>query len=123
MVTRFATLRADETLVDAVRVLLSGTQQDFPVVDDGRVVGLLTRRDLLAALPEQGRTAPIADAMHHTLEPVGAHAPLDDTYQRMQAEELPALPVMEANIAEFLLVRTAIRSGRAARNRETISHV
>jgi len=117
MVTRFATLDAQETLSDAVRALLSGTQQDFPVMEDGRVVGLLTRRDLLAALSESGPQAPVTQAMHGALQPVEAHAPLEETYQRMQSEDLPALPVtygghlvglltME-NIAEFLMIRAA----------------
>lgn len=117
MVTRFATLDARETLGDAVRALLSGTQQDFPVLDEGRVVGLLTRRDLLAALSAGGYDAPVAGAMHRALTPVEADTSLEETYQRMQTEELPALPVTQAgrlvgiltmeNIAEFLMIRAA----------------
>jgi Zn-dependent protease len=50
MLTRFATLDETETLGRAVQLLLSGSQQDFPVTSGGEVVGLLTRRDLLSAL-------------------------------------------------------------------------
>jgi CBS domain-containing protein len=117
MVTRFATLDARETLNEAVRALLAGTQQDFPVMEDGRVVGLLTRRDLLSALSENGFQAPVAAVMHGGVEPVEASAPLDETYQRMQTEDLPALPVVQAgrlvglltteNITEFLMIRAA----------------
>jgi Zn-dependent protease/CBS domain-containing protein len=117
MVTRFTTLDARETLGDAVRALLASTQQDFPVMAEGRVVGLLTRRDLLSALSENGPLAPVTQAMHDGLEPVEAHAPLEETYQRMQAENLPALPVTSGgqlvglltteNIAEFLMIRAA----------------
>jgi Zn-dependent protease/CBS domain-containing protein len=117
MITRFGTLDGRQTLGDAIRALLAGTQQDFPVMEEGRVVGLLTRRDLLAALAESGPQAPITQAMHGALEPVETHASLEETYQRMQAEDLPALPVTSGghlvglltmeNIAEFVMIRAA----------------
>lgn len=118
MLTRFATLDETETLGRAVQLLLSGTQQDFPVTSGGEVVGLLTRRDLLSALHESGPAAPISSAIRRDVEPVEARAPLEEIFQRMQVEELPAVPVTQAgrlvgmitmeNIAEFLMVRAAM---------------
>lgn len=117
MVTRFATLDTRDRLEDAVRALLAGSQQDFPVMDGGRVAGLLTRRDLMTTLSERGPTAPVAEVMHHDVEPVEAEAPLEETFLRMQAQDLPALPVTSAgrlvglltmeNITEFLMIRAA----------------
>jgi Zn-dependent protease/CBS domain-containing protein len=130
MLTRFATLDETETLGRAVQLLLSSTQQDFPVTSAGEgeatvaprvappVVGLLTRRDLLSALHESGPAAPISSAVRRDVEPVEARAPLEEIFQRMQVEELPAVPVTEGgrlvgmitmeNIAEFLMVRAAL---------------
>jgi Mg/Co/Ni transporter MgtE len=55
--------------------------------------------------------------MHEDVTPVESYAPLEETYQRMQTEDLPALPVTDAgrlvglltmeNIAEFLMIRAA----------------
>ena len=50
MLTDFKTLRAEETLADAASLILAGSQKDFPVVRDCRVVGLLLREDLFAAI-------------------------------------------------------------------------
>jgi Zn-dependent protease/CBS domain-containing protein len=118
MLTRFATLDEEETLGRAVQLLLSGSQQDFPVTSEGSVVGLLTRRDLLSALHEHGPAALVASAVRRDVEPVEARAPLEEIFQRMQVEGLPAVPVVEAgrlagmltmeNIAEFLMVRAAL---------------
>jgi Zn-dependent protease/CBS domain-containing protein len=118
MMTRFATLEVEDTLARAVQSLLSGSQQDFPVLAGEGVAGLLTRRNLLAALHEQGPAAPVAGAMQRDVLPVDANAPLEETFQRMQTEELSALPVTEAgrlaglltmeNIAEFLMIRSAL---------------
>jgi Zn-dependent protease/CBS domain-containing protein len=121
MVTRFASLEPDDTLGRAVQLLLSSTQQDFPVVQANQVMGLLTRRDLLSALHERGSAAPVSSAMRRDVPPVDASAPLEETFQRMQRENLPAVPVMEAsrlaglitmeNIAEYLMVSAALREG------------
>ena len=50
MITHFRTLRPDETLAQAVEHVAAGFQQDFPVVDDGHLVGVLTRHGLTTAL-------------------------------------------------------------------------
>ena len=49
MITHFRTLRPDETLAQAVEHVAAGFQQDFPVVEDGHLVGVLTRHDLTTA--------------------------------------------------------------------------
>jgi predicted transcriptional regulator len=118
MMTHFATLNAEEPLSRAVELLLSGAQQDFPVLTDGRVAGLLGRRELVSALQAQGPAAPVTRAMRTGIAAVEASAPLEETFQRMQTEELPAVPVTETgrlvglitmeNIAEFLMVRAAL---------------
>ena len=61
MLTHFRTLTPTSTLGDAVDLLLTGSQQDFPVVSNGQVEGMLTRSDLVNALPHRGRAAPLAD--------------------------------------------------------------
>ena len=63
MLTHFRTLTPTSTLGDAVDFLLTGSQQDFPVVANGRIEGMLTRSDLVKALTRSGRTAPVADNM------------------------------------------------------------
>ena len=66
MLTHFRTLTPTSTLGEAVDFLLTGSQQDFPVVANGRIEGMLTRSDLVKALARSGRTASVAD--HMTLE-------------------------------------------------------
>ena len=63
MLTHFRTLSPANTLGDAVDLLLTGSQQDFPVVANGRIEGILTRSDLVKALTRSGRSATVADAM------------------------------------------------------------
>lgn len=47
------TVEPGESLIDVAARMASSTFRRFPVVDDGRLVGLLSRRDVLRAL-EQG---------------------------------------------------------------------
>ena len=118
MVTRFASLGPEDSLGQAVQLLLAGTQQDFPVRQDGHPVGLLTRRDLLAALHEHGPSGAVSSAMRRDVAPVEANAPLEESFQRMQTDGLPALPVVRGgqlaglltmeNIAEYLMVTAAL---------------
>src|SRR5262249_16132717 len=89
MVTRFESLSPEDNLGHAAKLLLSTTQQDFPVKQDGHAVGLLTRHALLSGLHEHGPGAGVAEAMRQDIEAVEASAPLEETFQRMQSEGLP----------------------------------
>lgn len=63
MLTDFRHLDGGDTLADAVRLILEGSQQDFPVLEGVRVAGMLTRSDLLVALAEHGQDYPVTAAM------------------------------------------------------------
>lgn len=116
MLTHFRTLTPASTLGDAVDLLLTGSQQDFPVVADGRLEGMLTRSDLVKALPRHGRTALVADNMREC--PVAqASEMLETVLGRLQARNCHTIPVLEHgaliglvtldNVGEFLMVHAA----------------
>src|SRR5881227_1107400 len=55
MLTDFETLAPGDPGRRVLDLIIAGSQSDFPVVEDGRVVGVLLRRDVLNALAQHGQ--------------------------------------------------------------------
>jgi len=63
MVVDFARLTPDTSVAAAMEILRSSFQREFPVVENGRLVGTVRRRDLNAALLRESPTQLIRDLM------------------------------------------------------------
>ncbi len=118
MVTHVVTLPANATLDDAVEALLRTSQHEFPVVDDdGRLLGLLTRNDMIAAFKRQGGATPVDEVMHKGVPVIRPNDPLDHAFQLMEESSCPVLPVVDSegrlqglitpeNVGELMLVQS-----------------
>ena len=117
MLTNFQTLAPENTLGDAADLVLTGSQQDFPVVRDGHVEWVLTRSDLLAALVQRGRDAPVSEAVRRECLTAEASEMLESVLARLQQRDCHTLPVTEHgalvglvtmdNVGEFLMIQAA----------------
>ncbi len=120
MITRFETLVPGDPLQRAMDHALFGFQHDFPVVEAGRVVGVLTRADLMKGLADKGGDAPVGSAMTSHFETVQATEMLPSALERLDRSACPALPVLQGdrlvgvltpdNVGEFLAIRSALRA-------------
>ncbi len=118
MLTDFRTLHPDDTLQRAVELILAGYQQDFPVVVDGNVVGILSRNDLMTALAEHGQGHPVSAVMSTDFEAVDSSEMLQNAMARLQGCKCHIMPVLKAgvlrglltpeNIAEFMMIHSAL---------------
>jgi CBS domain-containing protein len=127
MITDVRTLAPGDPLSHAVRLILDGFQQDFPVVEDGAVVGMLTRRDLMRSLSERGESSAVGAAMNRDFPVSSPEEPVEEVLARLKSCNCQALPVVRArrllgvltleNVGEFMMVRTALGgvSGRGER--------
>jgi stage IV sporulation protein FB len=114
MITEFHTLDHGHTIRDAANLLLSTSQQDFPVMLGGQVVGLLGRNLLLKALASEGPDTYVAGVMDRdfvSLEPSADLAAVLPTMARagrcalvMDDSKLLGLLTTD-NLSEFLLLR------------------
>ena len=119
MMTRFRSLSPQEPLRVAAGELLSNPQQDFPVAEEDRVVGVLTRSDLIRAL-EQGREeARVADIMRPTCDVVTETDQLEKPYELLKGERCSSVPVVRdgrlvglitlENILDWVMLQTALQ--------------
>jgi stage IV sporulation protein FB len=119
MVTDFRTIPVHATLSQAVELLLSGEQREFPVVDNlGRTEGILTRDNLIRGLSQRGADSIVGQAMTADVPVVQSNLGFMEAVERLRSSRLPALPVVDAagalvglltqdNITDLLLVRRA----------------
>jgi Zn-dependent protease/CBS domain-containing protein len=124
MMTRFRTLRADDSLATAVEELLAGTQHDFPVLEGNRIVGLLRRNDLVRSLAASGPGTLVGAAMCRECPSVDAHASLDDALVSLRESKCNSVPVLAherlvgmlslENVSDLVMVRTAMRQQSAS---------
>ena len=122
MVTDFRVLAPGDTLDEAVRLVLSGSQHDFPVVDREQVVGVLTRGDLLKALAQAGGSARVDSVMQREFHVVDAAEMLERAFAQLQECRCHTLPVIRHgrleglltmdNVGEFVAIQAAL-AGRA----------
>jgi Zn-dependent protease len=119
LITDFRTLSPGDSLQAAGEHVLAGFQHDFPVVQDGRLVGVLTRAALLAALAQAGQASPVSQAMDTNFETADPAEMLEGVFGRLQACGCHSLPVVRAgrlvgiltmeNIGEFMMIQSALR--------------
>lgn len=115
MVLRFATVEAHDPLRRPLDELLAGSQEDFPVVERGRVRGMLYRTDLMQGLAEHGEAAPVSAVMCADLPVLDAATPLSDALERFEEHGGRTLPVMLNGRLVGLLTRQNIGELFAAR--------
>jgi Zn-dependent protease/CBS domain-containing protein len=96
MVTQFSSLPAGATLDEAVQSLLHTSQREFPVLDqDERLLGIVTREQLLSALRTRGGDVEITEVMHGNVPVLRPNDGLDQAFKKMQQAGEPALPVVD----------------------------
>ena len=124
MITRFQAVAPEHTLEDVSAHIISGYQQDFPVVDGSRVVGMLTRKDLLKALAQHSRDTRVSEVMQRDFQRAESAEQLTRVFERLQHCQCRSMPVLEQgrlvgvidmeNVGEFIALRSAMRDGLRA---------
>ncbi len=118
MLTQFDTLSPINSLRYVAQLVLAGTQQEFPVVEDGRPIGLVTRADFLNALTQYGSPGFVSQAMRRDFATVEATDPLAAAAAKLQAGQVRSLMVLRdgqlaglltlENVQEFALIQAAL---------------
>jgi Zn-dependent protease len=120
MLTDFKTLQTNDTLDRAVELTLSGSQKDFPVVDNGRVQGILTQTDLLKALSARDQYPNVNSAMQKSFVTVDSLEMLETAFTNLKEcnchtlavtlkGKLVGLLTMD-NLGEYMRIQTAMKS-------------
>jgi Zn-dependent protease len=120
MIRNVQTLTPRDTLTDALQHVLEGFQQDFPVVDNGRVVGVLTRARLLEAVAKAGTNALVGQVMETTFRTADPREPVEQALAKLQECRCHTLAVVSDhrldgvltldNVGEFMMIEAALRS-------------
>lgn len=117
MIRDFQTLMRDDSLEHAVQMTLAGSQKDFPVVDNGRLAGILTQRDLLQALARPEAHPTVGAAMQRDFVRVDDAEMLEGAFAKLSECQCHTLPVMRDgklvglvtmdNLGEYMRIQAA----------------
>ncbi|MCC7181327.1 MAG: site-2 protease family protein [Acidobacteria bacterium] len=125
MITAFHPLAPDDSLKRAVELLLTGTEQDFPVMLEGHVVGVLTLRDLQNGLARKGDAVAVGEVMRRDVPVVDANDMLESVFQALQSTGARIAAVVRDgrvvglvtpdNVGEFVMVQSSLAAHRGRR--------
>ena len=119
MLTNFDTLSPRDQLSRAVELILSGSQHDFPVVEEGQVIGVVERDALMKSLARAGQGESVSSIMRRDVPQIDSHEMVESALARLQESGAKSLPVVHGgrlaglltaeNVTELLMIRSALR--------------
>lgn len=122
MLTDFRTVSPRDTLSRLIELTMSGSQQDFPVVENGAAVGMVTHGDLIKALAEKGDGAPAGEIMRREFQMLDPGEMLETAFVRLQTDDMSTIPVVRNgalvglltmdNVGEFMRIQAAMSGSR-----------
>lgn len=125
MITNFETLSPDDELSEAVKLVLDGSQQDFPVLEQGHVKGMLVRSDIMATLAKGDVYTNVQSAMRENFPFAAPDEELQSLLVRFHETEAATIPVVENgrlvglitrdNMAEYVMVQSALAEAEKKR--------
>ncbi|HKX19340.1 MAG TPA: diguanylate cyclase [bacterium] len=101
-----------DTVATAAKIMTGHSVDVLPVMESGRVVGLITAMQLLAAPAYR----PVADVMTPGIKPVTPDLPLVQAYAAMMQQQTDALPVVREGTAVGYVAATAVLRKQGQQN-------
>ncbi len=95
MMTEFATVHPGETIRSCLDHYYRRKQEDFPVVADGRLIGLLPRRIWQETLHKTGEDVRVGDVMLTRFISLHPETELSSSFQDLWMMKQAAFPVLE----------------------------
>jgi stage IV sporulation protein FB len=115
MMTQFRTLSHGATVRDAANLMLSTSQQDFPIVHGDQVIGLLARNAVLRGMAHDGANSYVAGFMQREFPSVPPDQDLAEVLPLMAHSGACVLVMQDGrllgllssdNLSQFLLLRS-----------------
>lgn len=124
MLTHYHTLSPRDPLQRAIDLTIGGSQRDFPVVDNGRVVGLLSQDDLMKSLQQSPAGDAVASAMRTEFQQCEPGDMLERVFMRIREDGAHTVPVIRRgelvglltmeNIGEMLRIQAVLDRQRGS---------
>jgi Zn-dependent protease/predicted transcriptional regulator len=119
MITNFMTLRPSDTVRIAVEKLLAGSDQDFVVEEDGKILGIVSTTNILNGLKENLQETSVTYIMRKEFNVFQPFDPLTEVFMAAQKTKNSFFPVMDQeklvgvinqnNVHEFLMVQSILK--------------
>jgi Zn-dependent protease/CBS domain-containing protein len=114
------TLSLLDTVASGLKRVYQTGQDDFPVMDGDRLVGLATRQAMVEAMLASGGNVPVTEVMDTDVPVVSPQTRVSQAYEKMLTEGCTSLPVVQEdrlvgllgtdNISRYVLVHSSIKS-------------
>jgi acetoin utilization protein AcuB len=119
MTPSVTTASPDTTLADALATVRAHRIRHIPVLRAGRLVGIVTDRDLRLAMPpvwapdreeltEALRTRRVEEVMTPNVVTIGADTPIEEAARQMLTNRIGCLPVMEDGALVGILTKSDV---------------
>ncbi|SNZ01389.1 site-2 protease family protein [Flagellimonas pacifica] len=95
MINQYSSLPPEEKLENAVGLLQNTQEQGIVVEENNKVLGILTRKELVKGLSEYGAHYPISKIMRENYPRLSPETPLTEVYQYFAVGKLTLAPVLE----------------------------
>lgn len=94
----FLTLSSQATISKALEIIFHSHQEDFPIIEEGVLVGFLTRQDIVTNIHKFGMNKTIREIMRKEFPTVKDTDSLIKVQKLMQENEIKAVPVLRQGI-------------------------
>lgn len=116
MMTNFSILTPEETVENAIALLIAGTEKNFIVMNGAEIAGIAYQNDIIKHADQKIR--PIREIMQTTYETLHVDTPLKEAYLLMNRHQKHFFPVLEGqrlvgaidltNLSEFILIQSKL---------------
>jgi CIC family chloride channel protein len=122
MQRRVETLSSQMTIAQAVQAFANSSHRGFPIVDNGKLVGILTQRDL-SALQHQNldRQTAISTLMTQRVIALSPQDPLTSVLYLLDRHQIGRIPVVDGRKLVGIITRADIIRAEAERISSTVS--
>ena len=125
MMQQYQVLEIHNPISKAVQLLLDTQDKDFVVMDQGKLMGMVTVKQIISSLRQLGENAPLSEIALQQYPHLHPDQSLDEVFQDMQGQGVNTWPVLEQNslvgvvntdnLSEFIMIRNALNGPQSTK--------